>query len=62
MSALQLVGDAADARGLGDVVSELRTVRHAWRAAHDRHASAGEARFPSGAAVGRILEHLEAAL
>lgn len=62
MSALQLVGEAADARGLGDVVAELRDVRHAWRAAHVRHANAGEARFPSGAAVARMLEHLEAAL
>jgi serine O-acetyltransferase len=62
MSALQLVGEAADTRGLGDVVAELRTVRQAWRAAHDRHVSTGEARFPSSAAVGRMLEHLEAAL
>lgn len=62
MSALQVVGQAADTRGLGDVVAELHAVRQAWRAAHDRHVNAGEARFPSGAAVGRMLEHLEAAL
>jgi len=62
MSALKLVGEATDARGLNDVVAELHTVRHAWRAAHVRHANAGEARFPSVAAVGRMLEHLEAAL
>jgi len=47
---------------LDSVVLGLASARRDWRAAHQRHANAGTARFPSRVALEFMLEHLEAAL
>jgi len=44
------------------VVLGLAAARRDWRVAHQRHANAGTARFPSRVALEFMLEHLEAAL
>jgi len=47
---------------IDSVVAGLAAARHDWRVAHQRHANAGTARFPSRVALEFMLEHLEAAL
>ena len=52
----------ATADPLDSVVAGLSAARADWRGTHQRHASAGTARFPSSVALSFMLEHLEAAL